>query len=247
MLIVCPACVSTYRIDPAVLGEARSTVRCAHCRRTWDVNGSGSADTRTVYPEIIATPVAVPSTPLPSVRHAGERPVHRGRSATPIGVPSHTGRGERSAIRVVLLAALSVGLGMACVAGRDRVAETFSGTAHLFQVLGLPTGTGGLDLVDVRSDVSGDGLEKALTVQGEIKNTRAVSVSVPELRLVVRDQAAQKLYSWTAAPPKTALGPGESVVFESRMADPPQAGRDLLVTFAEAESNGQTVRVKEER
>ena len=249
MLIVCPACVSTYRIDPAVLGEACSTVRCAHCRRTWQIGGQGLAETSPGPTEIIVAPVAVPSAAVPEGHHpaAAGGLVSPRRSAKPPLVPSALQKGERSAVRTVLLTVLGIGLGMACVAGRDRVAAAIPATAHLFQLLGLPTGNGGLDLVDVRSDVSGDGLGKALTVVGEIKNTRAISVLVPELRLVVRDQAAQKLYSWTAAPPKRALGPGESVNFESRMADPPDAGRDLLVTFAEAEGSGQTVRVKEER
>jgi predicted Zn finger-like uncharacterized protein len=35
MLIVCPSCSTSYMIDPASLGQAGRTVRCARCRGTW--------------------------------------------------------------------------------------------------------------------------------------------------------------------------------------------------------------------
>lgn len=35
MLIVCPSCTTSYMIDPASLGPAGRTVRCARCRETW--------------------------------------------------------------------------------------------------------------------------------------------------------------------------------------------------------------------
>jgi predicted Zn finger-like uncharacterized protein len=38
MLIVCPSCATSYMIEPASLGAAGRTVRCARCRKTWFVN-----------------------------------------------------------------------------------------------------------------------------------------------------------------------------------------------------------------
>jgi len=35
MLIACPICSTSYMIDPASLGEAVRTVRCARCKTTW--------------------------------------------------------------------------------------------------------------------------------------------------------------------------------------------------------------------
>jgi predicted Zn finger-like uncharacterized protein len=35
MLIACPNCSTSYMIDPASLGEAGRTVRCARCKTTW--------------------------------------------------------------------------------------------------------------------------------------------------------------------------------------------------------------------
>src|SRR5471032_1516649 len=35
MLIVCPSCTTSYLIDPASVGSAGRTVRCARCKTTW--------------------------------------------------------------------------------------------------------------------------------------------------------------------------------------------------------------------
>ncbi len=35
MLIACPSCATSYMIDPASLGAAGQTVRCARCKATW--------------------------------------------------------------------------------------------------------------------------------------------------------------------------------------------------------------------
>src|SRR5262245_33622906 len=49
MLIACPNCSTSYMIDPASLGEAGRTVRCARCKTTWfaslpEMAGAGSDD-----------------------------------------------------------------------------------------------------------------------------------------------------------------------------------------------------------
>ena len=39
MLIVCPNCSTSYAVEPASLGAAGRTVRCARCKTTWFANG----------------------------------------------------------------------------------------------------------------------------------------------------------------------------------------------------------------
>ncbi|MDI3470308.1 MAG: Zinc finger-containing protein [Pseudolabrys sp.] len=39
MLIVCPSCTTSYNIDPASLGAAGRTVRCARCKTSWFATG----------------------------------------------------------------------------------------------------------------------------------------------------------------------------------------------------------------
>ena len=40
MLIVCPTCSTSYMIDPASLGPAGRTVRCARCKTSWFAGGA---------------------------------------------------------------------------------------------------------------------------------------------------------------------------------------------------------------
>lgn len=42
MLIACPNCSTSYEIDPASLGEAGRTVRCARCKTMWFAGGPKS-------------------------------------------------------------------------------------------------------------------------------------------------------------------------------------------------------------
>jgi predicted Zn finger-like uncharacterized protein len=43
MLIVCPSCATSYMTDPASLGPAGRSVRCARCKATWFAGGPQSA------------------------------------------------------------------------------------------------------------------------------------------------------------------------------------------------------------
>ena len=43
MLIACPNCATSYDIDPASLGAAGRTVRCARCKTTWFASGPETA------------------------------------------------------------------------------------------------------------------------------------------------------------------------------------------------------------
>jgi hypothetical protein len=54
---------------------------------------------------------------------------------------------------------------------------------------------------------------------------------VPRLKLAVRNAAKEEIYSWTAAPPRATLAPGQAVAFRTRLASPPPESRDVLVRF----------------
>jgi hypothetical protein len=54
---------------------------------------------------------------------------------------------------------------------------------------------------------------------------------VPRLRFAVRNGGGNEIYSWTALPNRSLLGPGETLAFQSRLASPPPETHDLLVRF----------------
>jgi predicted Zn finger-like uncharacterized protein len=55
MLIVCPSCASSYMIDPAAVGPAGRTVRCARCKASWFAGGPKTEpDVATFVDSVIA-------------------------------------------------------------------------------------------------------------------------------------------------------------------------------------------------
>src|SRR5665213_2012673 len=55
MLIVCPSCASSYMIDPAAVGPAGRTVRCARCKASWFAGGpKADPDVATFVDSVIA-------------------------------------------------------------------------------------------------------------------------------------------------------------------------------------------------
>ena len=249
MLIVCPACVSSYRIDSAVLDATRNTVRCAHCRRTWVVAPSASGTPAGRHAEGLwqFETVADDAFSAAEAPALGSPMVLGVRSVPPARRKGETApkEGERSAFRVLTVVALVIGLGMGALACRTVIARAVPASETVFAAIGLPTTPSGLQLGNVQSEIGRDGASKVLTVEGEIRNGRAEAVALSALRIVVRDGAEQKLYSWTEPPPKASLAPGEAVPFQSRLVGPPDAGRDLLVSFAETPGGGEAVPVKE--
>ena len=50
MLIICPTCATTYRIELAALGAAGRSVRCAHCKNTWFATPDSVVEERAPVP-----------------------------------------------------------------------------------------------------------------------------------------------------------------------------------------------------
>ena len=79
MHIVCPNCSTSYAIEPASLGAAGRTVRCARCKTTWFANGPqavpemATADTAGEAQEAFKG-VIRPDQPLGTAGEAGAPP-----------------------------------------------------------------------------------------------------------------------------------------------------------------------------
>lgn len=133
---------------------------------------------------------------------------------------------------------LLLGLAMAGVAERERIALIVPQTAPFFASIGLPV-SDGLSLGEIETSLSDEGPTKVLTLRGHITNRQSTEAIAPNLLIVVRDESAQTLYTWTAPAPRTQLAPGEVVDFRSRLVSPPLNGHDVVVRFADR-SDGMT-------
>ena len=103
-------------------------------------------------------------------------------------------------------------------------------TAAFYAVTGLSVNLRGLDFADVATTAEQHEGVPILVVQGDVVNTARKAVEVPRIKFIARNAARQEIYSWTVAPSRNVLSPGEAVSFRSRLASPPDA-HDVLVRF----------------
>ena len=140
-------------------------------------------------------------------------------------------KATRKSSRWAAVALLLFALNVAVVGARNEVVRFLPQTASLFAAIGLPVNLRHLTFENVRitRDVQ-DGIT-VLMVEGMIASTSSKPVEVPRLRFAARSAAGQEIYTWTAKPERSLLGPGEKMKFSSRLAAPPADANDVLVRF----------------
>jgi predicted Zn finger-like uncharacterized protein len=255
MLIVCPTCATSYQIEPAALGADGRSVRCSRCRTVWFTAGAlepdgdwpqnrdESAADEAGWTEAAST--VIEHSPEPADGAPPLAPTLDGMA--PIGT---VGVGEdidsfaaRRARRLELmrrrrwqpnLVAIILTLlivNAALIGWRTEIVRLLPQTASLFAAIGLSVNLRGLrfDNVTTARDLQED--VTVLVVEGIIANTTVAPVEVPRLRLAVRNGSGSEIYTWTALPDRSILGPGETQPFRSRLASPPADGRDVVVRF----------------
>ncbi|MGD9767132.1 MAG: MJ0042-type zinc finger domain-containing protein [Pseudolabrys sp.] len=136
--------------------------------------------------------------------------------------------------RLPLLITLLVATLGAMLIWRNTLVKYVPQTASLFTAIGMPVNVRGLvfEGVTVSRDTN-DGVA-VLAVEGKIVSTSGAPVDVPRLRFAIRNTTGQEIYTWTAQPPRSILGAGETMTFRSRLAAPPTDGVDVLVRFFNA-------------
>lgn len=124
---------------------------------------------------------------------------------------------------------------VALVGARSEVVRYLPQTASLFAAIGLPVNLRNLKFENVRiSRETSDGIT-ALLVEGVIVTTTGKAAEVPRLRFAARNAAGQEVYTWTALPGRSVLGPGEELPFNSRLVSPPAEAVDVMVRFFNAQ------------
>jgi predicted Zn finger-like uncharacterized protein len=142
----------------------------------------------------------------------------------------HARRSSRWTAVVLVLFAVNVAL----IGARNEVVRYLPQTASLFAAIGLPVNLRDLSFENVKiSKELQDGVN-ILLVKGTIVSTANRPVAVPRLRFAARDAAGQELYTWTALPSRSILGPGEKLEFHSRLASPPANAKNVMVRFFSA-------------
>lgn len=117
------------------------------------------------------------------------------------------------------------------VGWRDEFVRVMPQTASFYSMLGLNVNLRGMAFDGVGTTTEQNDGVLILVVEGNIVNDSRKMQDVPRLKFAVRNASGQEVYSWTAAPPRPTLPPGEAVAFHSRLASPPVEAHDVVVRF----------------
>jgi predicted Zn finger-like uncharacterized protein len=252
MLVRCPSCEASYRLDAAAVGAGRS-VRCARCRQSWYVEGPPApiesledADAVDAYDatplhdptlETIDAELADVAAPRPRAKRLGLFARGTGQTAPKSrpAPPQPTARpadGPRRKLRpaAILAACGLVVIGVA-IAERRPLVRAVPSLAGLYAAIGLPVNVRGLEISDVRSVEDVEEGVPILLVTGAVANVTDAVVEAPRLRLSVRSRDGRELYAWTTVAGRPKLAPGEAAPFRARLASPPAEGRAVDVRF----------------
>jgi predicted Zn finger-like uncharacterized protein len=131
-----------------------------------------------------------------------------------------------TAIILVLLA-----FNVALIGARNEIVRYLPQTASLFSAIGLPVNLRHLKFENVHIAKQIQAGVTMLVIEGSIVSTASKPIEVPRLRFATRNASGREIYTWTALPSRSILGPGESLKFSSRLAAPPAGAHDVVVRF----------------
>ena len=127
------------------------------------------------------------------------------------------------------------------VAARETIVGALPRLAGLYGATGLPVNLRGLRFDAVTSVTSDEPAGRVLAVSGTLTNIRAVRTPVPAMIVALKGPDGRDVYSWNASAPKAELAPGETVIFRTRLAAPPDNALRTVIRFASA---AETARAK---
>jgi predicted Zn finger-like uncharacterized protein len=124
---------------------------------------------------------------------------------------------------------------VALIGARSEVVRYLPQTASLFATIGLPVNLRNLKFDKVKITKEAQDGVNILIIEGNIVNTASKPTEVPRLRFAARNATGQDVYTWTALPRRSILGPNERLEFQSRLAAPPADATDVMVRFFTAQ------------
>ena len=232
MILTCPECSTRYQADAAKFPPGGRDVRCAKCGHVWHQSG----------PEAEPEPVIAAPEPPPSTFEAPPRPqAYMQTPSFEVAARERAPRPRSPWLRRILL-----GVGWAALAAivvlilwtgtvyRQQIVSTWPQSASFYSMLGFKTNVSGLKFDNVKYRQVTEGGQPMLVVTGKLANISDRTLSVPQIRVTLSDDDKRELYHWTFVPAVTALYPGQTTLFVTRLSSPPAAARHLNLRFAKA-------------
>ncbi len=180
-------------------------------------------------PNAISVDVSAPIVSAKSVRPPPQRRSQAGQGLLAKQIANLTSAAKGPAGLIMLGASIVAAL----VVQRETVVRHVPAAAALFKIAGLTVNLNGLEFSDIRSTILHEGDARFLIVEGSVNSVRNETLPVPLIEIRLRDDGGKILYTWTAEPPRSSLKSREALHFRTRLATPPDAGRDVEVRFTD--------------
>ncbi|NVK35573.1 MAG: zinc-ribbon domain-containing protein [Rhodobacteraceae bacterium] len=116
---------------------------------------------------------------------------------------------------------------------RDNIVKQVPDLASLYEMIGMDVNLRGLEFRDLRIFSELQEGKQVLVVEGSIHNIHDDSTPVPAIRLSIRDNSTQEIYSWTVDPKTRLLQPLDETRFRTMLEDPPSEASTIQVWFVE--------------
>ncbi len=249
MIITCEKCNARYLLASLLLGVSGRKVRCGVCGYEWfqesvddvedeeDGDEDGDEDGEIAFddepkPDFRSLMDDENLEPIPE----GVRPVPDGSSVpvlTRSGAPRNFDRGVVHALVGVAVIVLVILAGMVVL--RDRVVQMWQPAALVYSMVGLPVAVPGEGLIFDRitatatPDANG---QYHLVVNGNVINLHAREAALPKVRVTLRRSERDLVESWLVAFDRNAIGPEETLPFQTTFDNLPGETKEVNVRFA---------------
>lgn len=244
MILTCPECATRYEVDGSKFPADGRKVRCKKCGHVWHQAAETQDAERAEIEEAVFNPPP-PEAPPPEAPaeepESQPEPQWRAPSeddetiapATPALAKRLPATGMLTAAGWVGLVAVILVIGWSAASYRSQIVNAWPRSASLFSRLGMGVNTRGIDFTDVRHTNEIEDGQPVLVITGKLVNVSGRKLDVPPLRVTLSDASKRPLYDWSFEPTSTALAPGQSVAFHTRLSNPPPAARHVDLRFAD--------------
>jgi len=250
MILTCPSCGTRYQTAGAQFKPPGRNVRCAKCGHVWFQ--STPEPEAELEPEPVAVPVVAPPSfsaapapePAPGLGLGSPDRSPLNFNARPVldesvRAPEERPRRSRGAALAqsagwAALIVLVGAIGWASVQYRQTIASLWPQSATVYALMGMPVNIRGIALTNISYKQEYEDGQPILSVTGKVVNISNREQAVPEIRVVLLDDAKHELYHWTFDAGIPTLKPGAESPFVTRLSSPPPEARNLDVRFAEA-------------